>query len=204
MTQVIRSSSKPVQQELPETQVIRRGDRIQVSVWGYPEFNFSDSVKDNGAIMIPLLGEMNVLGTTKEEFTSELSKKLAEYIQGEIKLVVTLTGTKSKLITMLGAVMRPEHIPYSADMSLLDALALAGGAAPEADLRHVRILRGGPNTLPIEVDILSFVEHGNVDTVPIMRAGDTVFVPKEEDLIKEMGMYLGSAVFLFSFFVLLQ
>ncbi len=203
-TEIIRSSSKPVQQENAEGLIIRRGDRIKVDVWGYPEFNFTDSVKESGLIMIPLLGEMTVAGTTKEQFISDLTQKLSEYIQGEIKLVVTLTSTGVKEITVLGSVVRQENYPLPTEMSLMNAMALAGGTLPDADLRHVRILRGGPNRQPIEVDVLSFVEHGNIDAVPIIKAGDTIFVPKEEDIVRELSLYLGSAVFLFGFFVLFK
>ena len=57
---------------------------------------------------------------------------------------------------------------------------------------------------PIEVDLSWYVERGSMETAPIVKAGDTIFVPKEENIIKDLSVYMGGAVLLFSFFVLFK
>ena len=203
--QVLRSGSRSV---LPEAQienyVIRQGDSIQVEVWGFAQFNTSGIVKPTGMVSVPLVGEVQAAGVTKDQFSADLTAKLAEYIQGEIKLVVTLSRKGEKKVTILGAVTRQESYPLPQDLTISEALALAGGVTTDSDIRHIRILRSGMENQPIEVDLSSYVERGSIDTAPIVRAGDTIFVPKEENLIKDLSIYMGSAVLLFSFFVLFK
>jgi polysaccharide export outer membrane protein len=203
--QILRSESKSIQSDtVSENYVIRQGDSIQVNVWGFAQFSTFNVVKPSGMMTMPLMGEIAAEGLTKEQFVSALEKRLSEYIQGEIKLIVTIVSKSTKKVSVFGAVTRQENYPLTSDLTLVEVLAMAGGTTPEADLRHIRILRSGPDRPPIEVDLMSFVENGNIDNVPIIRAGDTVFVPKEEDVIKQLSLYMGSAVLLFSFFVLFK
>jgi len=203
--QVLRSGSRSVQPEAQvEIYVLRQGDSIQVDVWGFSQFNTAGLVKPTGTLTIPLIGELQAAGLTKDQFTADLSSRLGEYIQGEIKLVITVTRKGEKKVTILGAVTRQESYPLPSDLTVAEALALAGGVTPEADLRHIRILRTGMEAQPIEVDLTWYVERGSIDTAPIVKAGDTIFVPKEENLIRDLSVYMGAAVLLFSFFVLFQ
>lgn len=202
-TQVLRSGNNSIQSNIQsEAYVIRQGDSIQIAVWGYSEFNTASMVKANGTITIPLLGDIVVGGITKDQFTADLRTRLSEYIQGEIKLVVTVSGSSIQKVTIFGAIIRQDNFPLTSNISLIEAIAMAGGVTPESDLRHVRIVRSGLDSQPIEVDLLSYLEHGNIEAVPIIRPGDTVFVPKTEDIIIKLSTYLGSAIFIFTFFAI--
>ena len=201
--QVIPSVSQPHQMELQaDSYIIRQGDQIQLSVWGYPEFNQTAVVKEMGTITIPLIGEQMATGLTKEQFTIQIQKKLSEYVQGEAKLTVNVISTVAQRVTVLGAVHKQDNYPVTSDVSLVQTLSAAGGTMVDADLRHIKILRDGVKGPPIEVDLMSFFENGNINSVPIVRPGDTVFVPKDEDIILKISLYMTSAVLLFSFFVL--
>ncbi len=200
-TQVMRSGSKSLQPEnQPDTYVIRQSDQIQVSVWGYPEFNATGAVKENNSVTIPLLGEVVAAGLTKEQFMDQLKKKLAVYIQGEIKLTVTVTSTVMQKVAVLGAVSKQENYPLTADATLLEVLSAAGGTTPDSDLRHVKILRGGMNRQPIEVDLSWYMENGNIEAIPLVRPGDTVFIPKKGNVIRELSDFMRDAIFIFGFF----
>lgn len=202
ITQIIRSGSRPILGEpQSDTYVIRQGDQIQVSVWGYPEFNVASTpVKETGTITIPLVGEVSVAGLTKEQFTAELKKKLAEYIQGEIKLTVSVVSSVVQKVTVLGAVSKQENYTLTSDASLLEVISTAGGTTADSDLRHIRILRGGTNRQPIEVDLTWYMENGDIDAIPIVRPGDTVFIPKKANVIRDLSDFMRDAIFIFGFF----
>ena len=76
------------------TYVIRREDKIELSVWGYPEFTTSAIVKETGTIVVPLVGEVPAAGLTKEQFTEQMRQKLSEYIQGEAKLTISVLSSE--------------------------------------------------------------------------------------------------------------
>lgn len=200
-TQVVRSGSKTIQTETQsDSYILHQGDQIQLSVWGYPEFNASGIVRENGMFTVPLVGDILAIGLTKEQFTERLQKKLGEYIQGEIKLSVTITSVTMQKVAVLGAVTRQDNYSITADMSLLEVITVAGGTTPDSDLRHIKILRAGMNHPPIEVDLTSLMESGNIDAIPIIRPGDTVFVPKKENVVRDLSDFVRDAIFIFSFF----
>jgi polysaccharide export outer membrane protein len=202
LTQIIRSGSRPIQAEAQsDNYVIRQGDQIQLSVWGYPEFDSRTTVKELGQITLPLLGEVTAAGLTKEQFTQQMIKKLSEYIQGEIKLTITVVSSAPQKVTVLGEVTRQENYTLTTDATLIEVLSTAGGTTPDSDLRNIKILRGGgQNRQPIEVDLTWYMEHGNIESIPVIRPGDTVFVPKRANIIRELSDFMRDAIFIFGFF----
>jgi polysaccharide export outer membrane protein len=201
VTQIIRSGSRPIQVEAQsDNYVIRQSDQVQVSVWGYPEFNTQTVVKELGQITMPLIGDLTAAGLTKEQFSQQLTKKLAEYIQGEIKITVTIVSATPQKVTVLGEVSRQENYPLTTDATLIEVLSTAGGTTPESDLRNIKILRSGLKGQPIEVDLTWYMENGNIESIPVIRPGDTVFVPKRANIIRELSDFMRDAIFIFGFF----
>jgi polysaccharide export outer membrane protein len=196
----------PVVTAVAETTRIAVGDSIAFSVWGYPEFNTRTSVRRSGYITVTLIGEMMVVGYTKEEFTALLREKLREYIQGEIRLFVEITRPLPKII-VLGTVPRQASFPTNTDMPLLELLSNVGGWTDESDLRHVRISRqktSQSNGGTFEVNVESYLESGDLQSLPLISPGDVVYVPKKENAVRETAQYLYDAFLLFGFFRLFQ
>jgi polysaccharide export outer membrane protein len=201
LTQIIRSGSKTIQAEpKADDYVIRQGDQIQFSVWGYPEFTTQALVKESGSLTIPLIGDILVSGSTKEQFVKEVRKRLSEYVQGDIQITINILSATAQKVSVIGAVTKQENYPVTSDLSLLEVLSMAGGTTPDSDLRHVRILRAGLDRQPIEVDLMWYIENGNIDAVPIVRPGDTIFIPKRGNVIRELSDFLRDAVFILGFF----
>jgi polysaccharide export outer membrane protein len=201
LTQIMRSGSKPIQAETQaDNYVIRRSDQVQVKVWGYPEFDATVPVKETGAITMPLLGDLAAVGLTKEQLVDQLKQKLTVYIQGEVKLTVTITSTVTQKVAVLGEVSKQENYPLMFDSPLIEVLTAAGGTTADSDLRHVKILRGGMNRQPIEVDLTWYMENGNVEAIPMVRPGDTIFVPRKANIIRDLSDFMRDAIFIFGFF----
>lgn len=203
ITQIIRSGARPIQAEAKsDDYVIRQGDQIKLEVWGYPEFNAETIVKELGTVTVPNVGEITAAGLTKDQFRQQVVARLSEYIQGDVKLSLAVISAVPQRITVLGAVTRQENFPLSNEVTLVEALSMAGGVTVESDLRAVKILRGGLNGQPIEVDLTYHVEHGNVEAIPIVRPGDTIYVPRADNVIRELSVFMRDVIFIFGFFQL--
>jgi polysaccharide export outer membrane protein len=203
LTQIIRSGARPMQAEAKsDDYVIRLSDHIKLEVWGYPEFNTEQVVKEIGTVSIPNVGEVAAAGFTKDQFRQQLVTKLAEYIQGEVKISLTVISAVPQKITVIGAVTRQENYPLTTEVTLLEAISMAGGTTVESDLRAVRILRGGLSAQPIEVDLEYYMEVGSLESVPIIRPGDVIYVPRNENVIRELSMFMRDVIFVFGFFEL--
>lgn len=161
------------------TEVIKPGDQVDLKVWGYSEFNTTATVSPDGKIAIPLIGEVKADGLTEEQLTEQLRRKLSEYIHGEVRLTLSVTSPTSQKIAVLGAVARQDHYPATAEVSLFELLSVAGGMSSESDWRRVKVNRKKNSEYgeSIVVDLVKALENGNLETIPKVRPGDTVFVP---------------------------
>ena len=184
--------------------IINKGDQLLVTVWGYSEFTTTGTVRDNGMFGIPLIGDLNAAGLTKEEFRSNLQKKLAEYIPGDIKITVSVLSSIGQRVTILGAVTTPGNFAVSSELNLLELISMAGGSLPDARLNRIKIFPKDKQQPPTEVDLESYIEKSDVENMPKVYAGDIVFVPRQRDFIKEFGGFFSNVVFLLTLFRLTE
>jgi len=178
---------------------IQQGDQIDINVWGYSEFNTKSVVNVEGVITIPLIGEVEAEGLTKDDFTRQLKQRLTEYVQGDPKITVSITAVSNQKISILGSVTRQDNYPVTAEVSLIEILSMAGGGDAESDLHHVKILRAGKGD-PLVIDLAWYIENGRTDEIPKIRPGDTVYVPKKENFVRQFSDFLRDAVLVFGFF----
>jgi len=187
-----------IQRDTSQTYILHPGDRIQLSVWGYEEFNTEDVVSSEGAFLVPIVGEVSVEGLSKGELKELLRKKLSNYIKGEINFSVIVFRTRDHLVSVLGAVSRPDNYSIIESVSIFEILSTAGGTTDEADLRNVRVYRRGDKTQHFAINLLNYFQNGNIDNIPKINPGDIVYVPVEENLVRELSEFLRDLVLLFS------
>lgn len=184
--------------------VIREGDNIQIVVWGYPEFSTTATVKEGGSVTVPLVGDIEAANQTKENFTIHLRRKLSEYIQGDVRLTVTIVSSQIYRVAVLGEVRRPENYPVAGDISLVEILSAAGGTGPDSDLNRIKIIRNNGRKDHLEVDLAKHVENGTLERIPKVRPGDIVFVPKKENVVRDVSEFIRDVILLFGFFRVLN
>ncbi|MEO2128067.1 MAG: polysaccharide biosynthesis/export family protein [Christiangramia sp.] len=103
------------------------------------------TVDDHGNIRVPTLGEINVLGFTEKEIRERIEKKLLEdYFKEEANIFVTvkLAGIR---YTTLGEIGQGSQVIYKDKVSIMEAIANAGGIGDLGDREHVKIVRQYPH-----------------------------------------------------------
>lgn len=186
----------------PDSTRVAVGDSIIISVWGYAEFSTSAVVRGNGAITLPLIGDVPAAGVTREVLTATLRERLTQFVTGEPRVSVVIV-TSLPRIFVLGAVNRQGSFPVNSSVPLFEALSLAGGITKESDLRFVRITRSAPMAgehHELVVDVEEVVNRGRIASLPQVRAGDLVFVPAKEDVVLQLSSFLLNAVVLLGAF----
>lgn len=181
--------------------VIRPGDEIEILVWEQPSFNTLTTVSRLGTIAIPLVGEMMVSGLTKEELKRDLEGKLAEYIRDEINLTISIRNTDILIVSVLGMVTRPDNYPVVDQTSIFRILSTAGGTTEEANLKQVKLYRQqGPEDY-VTLNLFEYLESGQMNSNALLvRPGDIVYVPKKENVVREMSEFLRDVIILFGIF----
>lgn len=192
-------SSAMIQQKAEEY-VIHPGDEVEVSVWGYDEFNTARTVAGNGMITVPLIGDIRAGGLTKDQFEHDLDEALAQYIKGEINLTVSVISSRENTVSVLGSVGRPDNYTISGDMNLFQILSQAGGTTDQADLRSIKIYKRGKASEALEVDLTTYLKNENIPVVANIHPGDIVYVPRQENMVRELSSFLRDVVVLFGIF----
>ncbi len=86
-------------------------------------------------------------------------------------------------VRVLGAVHKPGRYRFSDEMSILDLLAEAGGPTPSALQSRIIVVNLGCCTEQARMfDLLSFAKTADTKMLPVVRAGDTVYVPEVTQL----------------------
>lgn len=179
---------------------IQAGDQIEISVWGYEEFNTTKTVTTRGIVTVPLIGEIEAEGQTKEQFKSNLSEKLKKYIEGEINLSVTITSPSRNVVSVLGSVGRPDNYAVVNNISLFQILSKAGGTNEQADLRNIKLYKEGTANEPVNVDLTTYLNRGETGSMPVVQPGDIIYVPREENAVRELSDFIRDVVLLFGLF----
>jgi protein involved in polysaccharide export with SLBB domain len=187
---------------LSRSSVVVRGDQIKIRSIEYPEIDTTITVGEEGSISLRLGGTIPVLGLTKSELTRTIIEKVTPLVRTRFQLIVDVINPLSQNVTVLGSVEHQGNYPIISGSSILQALATAGGANQEADFRHIKIYRRGDPAYPIEIDLTEVLSSGDINQLPTINPGDMVYVPKEENFVRDLSAYLRDVIFLFSVFTI--
>ena len=130
----------------PDTYRIGPEDQLQITVWKNAELTRQVLVRPDGKISLPLVNDVQAAGLTPHELREELTRKLAEYIPNpEVSIIVS--AINSFKVTVIGEVSRPGRFDLRGWVTVLDALALAGGFTPYASRSRIVILQSDGKTM---------------------------------------------------------
>jgi polysaccharide export outer membrane protein len=123
------------------------GDQITITVFGQPDLTTQVTLDAVGIITLPLIGAVKALGLQPQQLEQLVAARLVDggYIRNA-DVVVTIAQTRSRFFSVLGEVVRPGRYPLENNLSLLDALAEAGGATDKAEPVVTLIRAADPNT----------------------------------------------------------
>jgi polysaccharide biosynthesis/export protein len=120
--------------------VIGVEDVLAVNVWREPEMSRVVAVRPDGKITLPLLGEFEADGKTPKQLEQDILKKLQTLVTNpEVSVIVQ--DIRSQRFNVVGEVNKPGTYPLSSRMTVLDAIALAGGFRDFAKPKKMYILR---------------------------------------------------------------
>jgi len=155
-----------------------REDVVEVAVWRDADLSRTVPVRPDGFISLPLAGEFRAEGKTTAELAEEIKAKLAPYIQ-DPKVTVAVHEVNSTRMYVTGEVARPGGYPLRGRVSVLQAIALAGGFTAFANPDNILIIRKGSDggRIPVRyTELLETREDGSSADF-LLWPGDTVVVP---------------------------
>jgi protein involved in polysaccharide export with SLBB domain len=165
------------------------GDKVEIELLSEPASKTTTTVGPDGKIYFNLLSGLDVWGLTLAQAKARLEQELAQFIRDRVQVTLTLRAVESQRVWLLGRLQAPGVYPMATPMTLLEAIALAGGTAeltstrdvtvlPSseelADLRRSFVLRQG-KLLPVNFDRL--LRQGDLSQNIYLQADDFIYLP---------------------------
>jgi len=150
-------------------------DVIEVFVWKEPELSTTVTIRPDGRISLPLANELEASGKTAAELQAEITTRLSKYVVQPV-VNVMVKQVNSLKVSVLGEVRRPDVYRIKNQISVLDAIAMAGGFTDLARPNKVIVLRNtaaGPQR--IRINIKQLVDDDS-KTPFLLQTLDTVYV----------------------------
>jgi polysaccharide biosynthesis/export protein len=152
-------------------------DTLQIFVWKNETLSRLVSVRPDGRISLPLLGDVQASGQTARELRDTLVKRYVEFIASpEISVIVN--EVKSIKVSVIGEVPKAGRFELKSRTTVLDMLAMAGGFGQFASRSRVFVLRPeGGKMKRIPFNFNKAVSEGGEQENFYLQPGDIVVVP---------------------------
>jgi len=156
---------------------ILANDIIEIAVYDEPDLTKTVRVAQDGTISYPLLGRVRVSGLSPAELEEALARLLGEgYI---VNPQVSVFVQKFAKITVLGEVNHPGTFELEEQMTVLDAIAKAGGFTDVARVNGTRVIRVVEDQeRTINIKVTDITRRGRKDENIRLMPGDIVYIPE--------------------------
>jgi polysaccharide export outer membrane protein len=162
--------------ELPYDYQIVPGDVLEISVWREEGLDLKILVRPDGGISFPLIGSVVAGGRTVDQLRDEISKRLGDFLSSP-EVTVAVVNSNQK-IYVVGKVGKPGEFLILKRITVMQALAMAGGLTPFADRDDIGILRRkGKDELRLPFDYDSVESGEKLEQNILLQDGDVVVVP---------------------------
>ncbi|MCP4004595.1 MAG: polysaccharide export protein [bacterium] len=168
-------------QEARQEYVIGPRDTLAISVWGQSQLSTpSLEVRLDGKISSPLLDDVQAAGLTPAELKVVMTEGLEEFIS-DPQVTITVLQSRSKVIYILGEVVKENSFLLQPEMRLVDAIAMAGGFLTFSRKDRIKLIRTKDSGQTVEFifDYDAFVSGENLEQNVLLLPGDRIIVPDE-------------------------
>jgi len=161
---LLSSPSATAAQASPQQTLLQPGDLLKIEIWREEDLSGEYLINENGVVTLPLLGDRVAVGHSLATLRDSL---IAAYRVELRNPSISITALRR--VYVLGEVNTPGLHAVDPTVSLAGAIALAGGANQNGDLRRIRVIRD--NQVVLE-GVAAETALSAVD----VRSGDQIFV----------------------------
>jgi polysaccharide export outer membrane protein len=155
------------------------GDKLRIEVYRDAQLSQSVQIRPDGKITLPLVGDLDASGRTPIELRDVITRQLKDYLTNPVVTVIVVE-TKAPVAYVMGEVNHPGAVTLGDEqLTVLQALALAGGLKDFADTKNIHILRRADKAGKQTEQRISFnYKDALRGSAPVyLSPGDTVVVP---------------------------
>jgi polysaccharide export outer membrane protein len=158
--------------------VIGVADGLRINVWRNAELSTQATVRPDGTITMPLIGDLQASGRTPGQLKEEIVRRLRTYIKDEAAVVsIAITDVNSYRFTVAGNVEKGGIFSTKYYVTVAEAIAMAGGLNKFATPKKLVLVRpqtgAPPRRIPIDYERIGSGGHPEENLV--MLTGDTLY-----------------------------
>ncbi|MBP6909787.1 MAG: polysaccharide biosynthesis/export family protein [Candidatus Saccharicenans sp.] len=160
--------------------IIGPRDLLEIKVFELPEFDHTVRVSEDGSITLPLIGNVQIGGLTKDKAEKKLSEILAKYVK-KAQVSIFIKEYQSSRVAIIGAVEKPGMYELVGRQTLLQMISQAGGFKDTA-ANEIYVLREGQDgtAASISIDLEDLMINGNQNLNIPIQANDVINVPVDK------------------------
>ena len=170
-------------QGLPEYQLVP-GDTVQITVLGEADLTRAVTLRPDGRITLPLIGDIVATGLTPTQLAERLTTALKPFLRNP-QVTVQVTGYQRAVVYMVGQFTRPGTVEIQRGWTVMEVIAVAGGVTPRAALRRATLIRRATGQT-IQVDLERLLKGDRTADVPV-EPGDILMVPSLQNRVLLLG-----------------
>jgi protein involved in polysaccharide export with SLBB domain len=160
---------------LPPDDQVGVDDTFEVRVFSEPDLSAIYRVAADGTIDFPLAGRIRVAGLRTGEIQAKLTERLREGYIKDPQVSVLMKEWNSRNVSVLGQVQKPGPVAYRPRMTIVDAIALAGGFTGIAAKNAVSLRRESNGKVESRVYRVADITEGRSPNIPVLP-GDVLVV----------------------------
>ncbi|WP_158797054.1 SLBB domain-containing protein [Pedobacter sp. L105] len=163
----------------PSNYILGPDDQLVITVSGYQETNIQTQVDAEGAIFIPQIGAIHIIGLSIEQATAMIRNRMSQTVypslkNGSSRLVLSLGKIRSIHITIIGAA-KPGNYTVSSLSTLFNSLYLCGGPGDINSYRNIELIRN--NKIYQKIDLYQFLIRGDQKDNVLLKENDVINIP---------------------------
>lgn len=144
-----------------------------VRIWGEPELSGLHSVRPDGKINLPLIGELDAMNLSPVDLEANITKSYASILKNPI-VMLQVQRVESKKYYLSGEVARAGAFPLVSPTTVLQALTISGGLRDFAKMDKIVIMRG---TERLKFNYKDVLKGKKMEQNILLQPGDHVHVP---------------------------
>jgi polysaccharide export outer membrane protein len=161
---------------IPTDYVVGPDDILSIVFWRDADMTQEVTVRPDGNITLPLLGDIKAAGLKPSELRDQIAKTAGKFIE-DPNVTVVVRQINSRNVFITGGVTRPGAYPVSGQMTVLQLITVAGGLTEFADSKNVRILRvENGQTVSLKFNYNEVMDGKKLDQNIVLKPGDSVMV----------------------------
>jgi len=157
--------------------ILGPGDTVDITIYRNDDLHRTLKIDKSGRIMFPLIGDVQAGGTSIFKLRDEMRERLAKYLM-DPQITINVSTVQSQKVMVLGQVNSPGVFTVDSDVTMMEAIAKAGGATQDAKLNNVLLIRRVNDRAEVKsVNLSSLFAGGEKSENRPIQGGDIVYVP---------------------------